>query len=81
MISIHLDALSKYLDLYSSTHEKILLGDFNVGIEEQKMKSFCENYNFTRLTKQPTCYKNPDSPTCIYLIHLMYLEASRIFVL
>ena len=27
------------------------------------MKSFCENYIFTSLIEQPTCYKNPDSPT------------------
>ena len=32
------------------------------------MKSFCENYNFTYLIKQPSCYKNPVSPTCIDLI-------------
>ena len=35
MICNHLDALSTYLDLHSITYEKILiLGDFNVGIEE-----------------------------------------------
>ena len=34
MIGNHLDALSTYLDLHSTTYEKILiLGDFNVGIE------------------------------------------------
>ena len=27
------------------------------------MKSFCENYIFRSLIEQPTCYKNPDSPT------------------
>ena len=36
MIWNHLDALSTYLDLYSTTYEKILiLGDFNVGTEKQ----------------------------------------------
>ena len=69
MICNHLDALSTYLDLHSTTYQKILiLDDFNVGIEEQHMKAFCDNYNLTSLIKQPTCYKNPKNPTCIDLI-------------
>ena len=32
------------------------------------MKAFCDNYNLTSLIKQPTCYKNPNNPTCIDLI-------------
>ena len=32
------------------------------------MKTFCDNYNLTSLIKQPTCYKNPNNPTCIDLI-------------
>ena len=69
MIGNHLAALSTYLDLHSTTYEKILiLGDFNVGKEEQHMKAFCDNYNLTSLIKQPTCYKNPNNPTCIDLI-------------
>ena len=60
LIDNHLDALSKYLDLYSSEYEKVLpLGDFNADI-----------------IKQPTCYKNPDNPTCIYL---MLTNAPRSF--
>ena len=69
MIYNHLDALSTYLDLNSTTYEKILiLGDFNVGKEEQHMKAFCDNYNLTSLIKHSTCYKNPNNPTCIDLI-------------
>ena len=65
----HLDWLSTYLDLYSTTYEKVLiLGNFNVGIEEQHMKAFCDNYNLTSLIKQPTSYKNPSNPTYIDLI-------------
>ena len=68
MICNHLDALSTYVDLHSTTYEKILiLGDFNVGIEEQYMKAFCDNYNLRSLIKQPTCYKNPNNPICIDL--------------
>ena len=32
------------------------------------MKTFCDNCNLTSLIKQPTCYKNPNNPTCIDLI-------------
>ena len=62
-------ALRNSLDLHSSKYEKILiLGDFNVEIEEANIKSLCENYNLKSLIKQPTCYKNPNKPTCIDLI-------------
>ena len=46
----------------------MILGDFNVEIEEANMKSFCKNYNLKSLIKQPTCYKNPNKPKCIDLI-------------
>ena len=66
MIWNRLDALSIYLDLHSTAYEKILiLSDFNVGIEEQHIKAFCDNYNLISLIKQPTCYKNPNNPICI----------------
>ena len=65
----HLDALSKYVDLYSSTYEKVIIsGDFNTDIEEKHMNCFCENYNLKSLIKQPACYKNPDSLTCVDLL-------------
>ena len=54
MICNHLDALSTYLDLHSTTYEKILiLGNFNVGIEEQHMKAFCDNCNLQALSNSP----------------------------
>ena len=69
MICNHVDVLITYLDLYSTTYEKnSILGDFNIGREEQHMKAFCDNYNITSLIKQPTFYKNPNNPTCIDLI-------------
>ena len=62
-------ALRSSLNLHSSKFEKILiLGDFNVEVEEENMKSFCENYNLKFLTKQSICYENPNKPICIDLI-------------
>ena len=69
MMKNHLATLSNFLELHSSKYKKIMiLGDFNVGIDEVHMKFFCEAYNLTNLIKQPTCYKNPDNPACTDLI-------------
>ena len=68
-IGNHLKALSGFLDSHSSTYEKILiLGDFNIEVDDQNMKTFCDSYSLTSLIKQPTCYKNPSHPKCIDLI-------------
>ena len=65
----HLNVITKALDTYDGTYENVVfLGDFNVGIEETTMKSFSESYNLTNLIKQPTCFKNPEKPSCIDLI-------------
>ena len=68
-IGNHLEALSDFLDFHSSSYNNIfILGDFNVGVEESHMKTFCKNYSLQNLIKQPTCYKNISRPTCIDLI-------------
>ena len=65
----HLKALSDFLDSYSSTNEKVLiLGDFNVEVDDQNMKTFCNSYSLTSFIKQPACYKYPSHPKCIDLI-------------
>ena len=46
----------------------IFLGDFNVTDDEHHMKSFCKNYGFKNLIRQPTCYNNPSNPVCVDLI-------------
>ena len=61
----HLKALSDFLDSHSSTYEKVLiLGDFNIEVDDQNMKTFFDSYHLTSLIKQPTCYKNPSHPKC-----------------
>ena len=68
-INNHLAALSKSLDIYSSEFDHfIVLGDFNVGVDNNEMKDLCLNYNLKSLICVPTCYKNPDNPSCIDLI-------------
>ena len=68
-IGNHLDSLSRNLALYSSTYENyIIIGDFNIEADSKEMSSFCDTFDFTSLIKEPTCYKNPDNPSCIDLI-------------
>ena len=62
--------IQKYATIpkYIQYERFLLVGDFNVAVEETHMKSFCENYALANLIRQPTCYKNPDCPTCIDLM-------------
>ena len=69
MITNHLATLSKFLDLSSSRYKKkLILGYFNVEIDASCVKCLCETYNLTNLINKPTCYKNPNNPTCIDMI-------------
>ena len=68
-IEWHLDSLSKSIDSPSSKYDNfILLGDFNSCMEDSPMKTFGEIYKLWNLIKEPTCFKNPENPTCIDLI-------------
>ena len=61
--------LNDFLDLHSSTYEKVLiLDDFNVEVDDQNMKYFYDSYSLISLIKQPTSYNNPPHPKCIDLI-------------
>ena len=68
-IESHLDSLSKNMDsLLSKYNNFILLGDFNSCMEDSPMKTFRENYKLRNRIKEPSCFKNPENPTCIDLI-------------
>ena len=58
--------VSKELDALLPKYENLLLlGDFNVTIEEKPLEDFCEIYNLKNLINVPTCYKNPRNPSFI----------------
>ena len=58
--------LSKNLDFYPSKYENfIVIGDFNAEMNNSYLEKFCASYNLKSLIKQPTCFKNPENPTCI----------------
>ena len=68
-IKSYLENLHKGLALYSSKYENfIVLGDFNVGMDNSDMTVFCDTHNLKCLIKEPTCYKNSENPSCIDLI-------------
>ena len=68
-IKSHIEILHKGLALYSSKYENVIvLGNFNVGMDNSDMAVFCDTYDFKCLIKEPTYYKNPENPSCIDLI-------------
>ena len=68
----HLNVITKTGDTYYGKYENVVfLEDFNAGIEETSMKSFCETYI---LIKQTTCFKNPEKASCIDLILTNWLN-------
>ena len=58
----------KGLDNYIGNYDNILLlGDFNLEFSEPCLNDFCDINNLKNLVKEPTCFKNPDNPSCIDL--------------
>ena len=56
-IENHLETLSKNLALYSSSYENlIIIGDFNVCVEDMSMSGFCDTFGLKSLIKDATCY-------------------------
>ena len=69
LIKDHLPQIKNVIDFYSKSCENtILISNFNVEISDSHMDSFCTIYHPKSLIKEPTCYKNPEKPTCIDLI-------------
>ena len=68
-ISSHLSIVGRSLDSYMSSYDNFLvIGDLNSKISEMVFPEFWETYNLQNLVKDPTCYENPSTPTCMDLI-------------
>ena len=46
----------------------LFAGDFNSEMAESAMENFCGTYHLHNLIKDPSCFKNPDKPSCIDLL-------------
>ena len=65
-IANHLDIPGKTLDIQMSNYDNFLIaGSSNTEILETAMSNCCDLHGFIQ---DPTCYKNPNKPTCIDLI-------------
>ena len=68
-IRAHVECLRKTLALYLLKHELFLvLGDFEVCVEDSSLSEFCDTHDLKSLIREPTCYKNPENSSCIDLI-------------
>ena len=65
---IFLDNLGRALDKYSGEFENfIILGDFNMTVNEGELKNFLDLYSLKSMVREPTCFKS-ENPKCIDLI-------------
>ena len=75
-IDFHLENLNRSLPLYFSHYENfIILGDFNVEANYSAVSVFSDTYDLKSLIKEPTCYKNPNIPSCSDLILTRKLQS------
>ena len=64
-----MNKLGKSLDIYLHKYDDILLiGDFSSEVNERPIHDFCNVYNLESLSNTPTCFKNPENPSCIDLL-------------
>ena len=64
----HVNQIQAQLEFFCKNYEHLLiLGDFNANISEPTLTSFCTLSKLKNLVKEPTCYKNPNNPSCIDL--------------
>ena len=55
----------------------IIMSDFNSELIETYMTDFCEMYNLSNLISNPTCFKNPENPSCIDVIFTNNVNSFR----
>ena len=61
--------LKKGLDVYLRHYDNLLiLGDLNSELKDSCLNAFSNVDNLKSLNKEPTIFKNPNNPSCIYLL-------------
>ena len=60
--------MNKGLDVYLKHYDNLLiLGDLNSDLKDGCLNAFSNVNNLKSLNKEPTCFKNPNNPSCIDL--------------
>ena len=71
-LPVHLNGIDKAKELYSITNDKILMGgDFNAQVSD---RAFCSIWNLKSLGKDPTCFKNPNNPSCVLFLLFRFIS-------
>ena len=65
-VSNHLDHIAKGINAYSKKYEKTLLMGV-LTLARPNIAAFCNEYKLKALNKEPACFKNYMSPSCIDL--------------
>ena len=61
--------LKKGLDVYLRHYDNLfILGDLNSELKDSCLNAFSNVDNLKSLNKEPTIFKNPNNPSCIYLL-------------
>ena len=63
-----LNTLDKALDLYCNYENVLVIGDFNAQIGESHLDTFSYQHELANINREPTCYKNSESRSCIDFI-------------
>ena len=64
----YLKELIKAIQFYSKTYDNfMLIGEYNIQVDDTNMASSCEKYEFRSLINEPNCYKNLLNLSCIDL--------------
>ena len=66
-ISNHLHHLNKGLDVYLKSYDILIMKDLTSEVSENCLDGFCNVNSLKTLNRGPTCFKNPNNPSCIYL--------------
>ena len=58
------------LKFYSTRYEKVITGDFNIKVENKRMKDLLQEHTFYNMIKQNTCLNRiqGDGDSCINLL-------------
>ena len=65
------------VDVYSTYERVALAGDFNAQVCEKSFHAFLYHHERTSINRYPTCYKNPNNPSCID--HILTNSPKRFF--